>query len=62
MLIKRSEHQARRGSLAAAFAGQSRGMDRRAFLRRSGLAVGGLAAVGALPLASVRKAESAGSM
>ena len=61
MLIKRSEHQARRGSLAA-FAGQSRGIDRRAFLRRSGLAVGGLAAVGALPLATVRKAEAAGSM
>ncbi|MBW8903497.1 MAG: hypothetical protein JF566_05990, partial [Bradyrhizobium sp.] len=50
MLIKRSEHQARRSSLAA-FAGQSGGgMDRRAFLRRSGLTVGGLAAVGALPL------------
>ena len=62
MLIKRSEHQARRGSLAAAFAGQSRGMDRRAFLRRAGLAAGGLAAVGALPLASVRKADAAGSM
>ena len=50
MLIKRSERQARRGSLAAAFAGQSRGLDRRTFLRRSGLAAGGLAAVGALPL------------
>jgi len=62
VLIKRSEHQARRGSLAAAFAGQSRGMDRRAFLRRAGLTAGGLAAVGALPLASVRKAEAAGSM
>ena len=63
MLIKRSEHQARRGSLAAAFAGQSQGgLDRRAFLRRSGLTVGALAAVGALPLASVRKAEAAGSM
>src|SRR4029079_13269627 len=37
-------------------------MDRRAFLRRSGLTVGGLAAVGALPLGSVRKAEAAGSM
>src|SRR5262245_20715857 len=37
-------------------------MDRRAFLRRSGLTVGGLAAVGALPLASVRKADAAGSM
>ncbi|HET9902314.1 MAG TPA: formate dehydrogenase subunit alpha [Xanthobacteraceae bacterium] len=62
MLIKRTEGQARRASLAA-FAGQSdRGMDRRTFLRRSGLATGGLAALGALPLTSVRKAEAAGSM
>ena len=61
MLIKRTERQARRGSLAAALASQSGGaLDRRTFLRRSGLAAGGLAAVGALPLASVRKAEAAG--
>ena len=33
-------------------------LDRRTFLRRSGLAAGGLAALGALPLASVRKAEA----
>ena len=59
MLIKRTERQARRGMLAAALATQSGGaLDRRAFLRRSGLAVGGLAAIGALPLASVRKAEA----
>ncbi len=63
MLIKRTERQARRGSLTSALAGQSQGhLDRRSFLRRSGLAVGGLAAVGALPLASVRKADAAGSM
>src|SRR5215218_5619788 len=63
MLIKRTERQARRGTLANAFAAQSEGhLDRRAFLRRSGLTVGALAAVGALPLASVRKAEAAGSM
>src|SRR5215204_7716900 len=63
MLIKRTERQARRGTLASAFAGQSPGhLDRRTFLRRSGLTVGGLAAVGALPLASVRKADAAGSM
>jgi len=63
MLIKRTERQARRGTLASAFAGQSQGqLDRRAFLRRSGLTVGGLAAVGALPLAGVRKADAAGSM
>ena len=60
VLIKRTERQARRGTLAAAFASHSGGaLDRRSFLRRSGLAVGGLAAVGALPLASVRKADAA---
>ena len=59
MLIKRTERQARRGTLAAAFATQSGGsIDRRSFLRRSGLTVGGLAAIGALPLASVRRAEA----
>src|SRR5262245_32616490 len=59
MLIKRTDRQARRGTLAAALATQSGGsLDRRTFLRRSGLAVGGLAAIGALPLASVRKAEA----
>src|SRR5712675_1301838 len=63
MLIKRTDRQARRGTLADAFAGQAQGhLDRRAFLRRSGLTVGGLAAVGALPLATVRKADAAGTM
>jgi formate dehydrogenase major subunit len=59
MLIKRTERQARRGTLAAALQGQSSGaLDRRAFLRRSGLVAGGLATLGALPLGSVRKAEA----
>ncbi|HEV2956344.1 MAG TPA: formate dehydrogenase subunit alpha [Xanthobacteraceae bacterium] len=59
MLIKRTEREARRGSLGAALAGQSGGaLDRRSFLRRSGLVAGGLATLGALPLASVRKAEA----
>ncbi|MEN3381854.1 MAG: formate dehydrogenase major subunit, partial [Hyphomicrobiales bacterium] len=59
MLIKRSERQARRTSLSAALADQnSGGLDRRAFLRRSGLATGSLAALGALQLGSVRKAEA----
>src|SRR5437899_12617145 len=59
MLIKRTERHVRRGPLAGALPGQSDGgLDRRAFLRRSGLVAGGLATLGALPLASVRKAEA----
>ncbi|HEY5130550.1 MAG TPA: molybdopterin-dependent oxidoreductase, partial [Bradyrhizobium sp.] len=58
MLIKRTERQARRGTLAAAFVDRSGGLDRRSFLRRSGLAATGLAALGALPLAGVRKAQA----
>jgi formate dehydrogenase major subunit len=58
VLIKKTERQARRGSLAG-LATQSAGLDRRAFLRRSGVAAGGLAAFGALPLATVRKADAA---
>ncbi|MGE0752681.1 MAG: molybdopterin-dependent oxidoreductase [Variibacter sp.] len=58
MLIRKTERQARRSGLAA-FAGQSdRGFDRRTFLQRSGLVAGGLATLGALPLASVRKAQA----
>jgi formate dehydrogenase major subunit len=61
VLIKKSERQARRGGLVAALAGQSGGgMDRRGFLRRSGLAAGSLAALGGLPLGGIRKAEAAG--
>ena len=58
MLIKRTERQARRGSLAALASQNNRGLDRRSFLRRSGLAAGGLATLGALPLASVRQAKA----
>ena len=59
MLIKRTEREARRGHLAAAFGKQSGGgLDRRSFLRRSGMAAGGLAAIGALPLVNVRRAEA----
>src|SRR5262249_51249962 len=58
-LIKRTEREARRGTLSAALASQPGGaLDRRSFLRRSGLVAGGLATLGALPLASVRKAEA----
>src|ERR1041385_6437454 len=63
MLIKRTNRQAQRGALADALSGQTQGhLARRTFLRRSGLTVGGLAAVGALRLATVRKADAAGSM
>ena len=59
MLIKRTDRQARRGTLAGALQSDADGgLDRRAFLRRSGLAAGGLATLGALPLTSVRKAEA----
>ena len=58
MLIKRTERQARRGTLSALASHNDNGLDRRSFLRRSGLAAGGLATLGALPLASVRKAKA----
>jgi formate dehydrogenase major subunit len=58
VLIKRTEREARRGS-AAVFAGKvDRGLDRRTFLRRSGLVASGVGALGALPLAGVRRAEA----
>src|SRR6476646_6970927 len=61
VLIKRTERQTRRSSLAATVGSQSGvGLDRRSFLRRSGLVAGGLATIGAVPLASVQKAEAAG--
>lgn len=59
MLIRKSERQARCGRLAAALASPAGGtLDRRTFLRRSGLVAGGLATLGALPLTGVRKAEA----
>jgi formate dehydrogenase major subunit len=58
MLTKRSPGSASRQRLSAAFAGGAVGIDRRSFLRNSGLAAGGLAAMGALPLSTVRKAEA----
>jgi formate dehydrogenase major subunit len=59
VLIKRTERQARRNSLSAALADQNgSGLDRRTFLRRSGIAAGSLAALGALQLGSVRRAEA----
>jgi formate dehydrogenase major subunit len=61
VLIRRTERQTRRGNLAATVGNQAAGgLDRRSFLRKSGLVASGLATVGALPLASVQKAEAAG--
>ena len=59
MLIRKSDRTPRQGRLAAALAGATAGVDRRAFLRRSGLAAGTLAAVGTLPLTTVRTADAA---
>jgi formate dehydrogenase major subunit len=59
MLIKRTERGVVRKGLAGALTAQStRGLDRRDFLRRSGLAAGTLGALGSLPLATIRKAEA----
>jgi formate dehydrogenase major subunit len=60
VLIKRKDATARKSRLAASASTGSGGLlDRRAFLRRSGLAAGSLAAVGSLGLATVQKAEAA---
>ena len=59
MLIKRTERQPRRGAVVTALQHQpDRGLDRRSFLRRSGLVAGSLATLGALPLTSLRRAEA----
>jgi formate dehydrogenase major subunit len=58
MLIKRSDRQVRNAALALTLAGAPPGMDRRAFLRRSGITAGALAALGSLPLAGLRRAEA----
>jgi formate dehydrogenase major subunit len=63
MLIKRSEGLAAKQRLSAAFQGlSSGGMDRRSFLRQAGLGATGLAALGALPLTTARRAEAAGAI
>jgi len=57
MLIKRTERRKRRAFTGPANQSES-GVDRRAFLHRSGLAAGGLAALGALPFSSIRTATA----
>jgi formate dehydrogenase major subunit len=60
VLIRKTERTARQARLTAALSGASAGgVDRREFLRRSGFAAGALAAVGSLPLTTVRRAEAA---
>src|SRR5262245_2210257 len=59
MLIKRSERPVLRRALADALQNNKEtGVDRRTFLRRSGLVAGGLAGLGTLPLSSVRRVEA----
>jgi len=58
VLIRRSERTSGRGALAALAGETDRGLDRRGFLHRSGLVAGGLAGLGALPLAGVKKAAA----
>ena len=56
MLIRRTERLASSGAFSADQTSE-RGLDRRSFLRHSGLA-GGLAGLGALSLGAVRKAQA----
>ena len=59
MLVKRRSTDANRSGLAAfAQSVSAKPVDRRSFLRASGLAVGGLAAFGAIGASTVRRAEA----
>src|SRR5437879_10803116 len=59
MLMKRRDGSAGRARLQGIAAGLASGvLDRRTFLRRSGLAAGAGAAIGLMPLGSVRKAQA----
>jgi len=60
MLTKKTNGAARLPRLSSALAGMTGGaIDRRDFLRRSGLAAGGLAAVSSLPFGLVERTEAA---
>ena len=59
MLIKRSEEGSRQGTSVPSLTERtSAGLDRRAFLRRSGLSAASLAALGSVPLGGIRKTEA----
>jgi formate dehydrogenase major subunit len=59
MLIRKAHHPVRRGTLSPALPVAANSiLDRRSFLRRSGIAAGALGALGALPLNAVRKAQA----
>ena len=60
MLIRKSERRRGPAKIDRAKTGESSGggWDRRAFLKRSGVTAGALAALGSLPLGSIRKAEA----
>ena len=59
MLIRRKESSARASSLRSALVDTAaQKLDRRSFLARSGLAVGGAAAIGSLGVSGVRRAEA----
>ena len=59
MLIKKSERHRGRGKAAGTpVSSAGNDLDRRTFLKRSGLAAGALAALGNLPLGAIRKAEA----
>jgi len=58
MLVKRTQGQTRQGALTRTFATQTNDINRRNFLRRSGIAAGALGALGTLSLGAVRKAQA----
>jgi formate dehydrogenase major subunit len=59
VLVKKSERHRGHGTFATPpVENLSSGQDRRTFLKRSGLTVGALAALGSLPLGNVRKAQA----
>src|SRR5260370_25793405 len=58
MLIRKADRSPRRSPLTETLTTASGGVDRRMFLRRSGLTGGALAAIGTVSIGSLRKAEA----